>query len=107
MFEYTNFLTPKPQPQRTTILKGHEWGVETLNGHPRNCYETFRMTPSQFIKLCELLKERKKIKDTRFLTVQEQVAIFLVVICQTVTTRFAAGHFQHSVDTIHKHFKHC
>ena len=76
MFEYTNLLTPKPQPQRTTILKGHEWGVETLNGHPRNCYETFRMTPSQFIKLCELLKERKKIKDNRFLTIQEQVAIF-------------------------------
>ncbi|KHN37446.1 hypothetical protein glysoja_047971 [Glycine soja] len=24
MFEYTNLLNPKPQPQRTSILKGHE-----------------------------------------------------------------------------------
>ncbi|KAL6532314.1 hypothetical protein OROGR_014284 [Orobanche gracilis] len=103
--EYNSLFKPTPQPQRTSKLKGHEWVVEVLNGHPRNCYETFRMTSSQFIKLCDLLKERNKLKDTRFLIVQEQVAIFLLIICQTVRTRLAGDRFQHSVDTIHRHFK--
>ena len=62
MFEYTNLLKPILQPLRTSKLKGHEWVVETLNVHPRNCYETFQMMSSQYIKLCELLKERKNTK---------------------------------------------
>ncbi|KAG5054091.1 hypothetical protein JHK85_006601 [Glycine max] len=56
--------------------------------------------------VCKLLKERKKIKDTRFLTVQEHVAIFFVIIYQTTTTRSATSHFQHSIDIIHRHVKH-
>lgn len=45
-FEYNSLLKPKPQPQRTSTLSRHEWVVEVLNGHPRTCFETFRMTSS-------------------------------------------------------------
>ncbi|XP_057450806.1 protein ANTAGONIST OF LIKE HETEROCHROMATIN PROTEIN 1-like isoform X1 [Lotus japonicus] len=103
--EDNSLFKSTPQPQRISKLKGHAWVVEVLTGHPRNCYDTFRMTPPQFIKLCDLLKERNKLKDTRFLSVQEQVAIFLLIICQIVRTRFAADRFQHSGYTIHRHFK--
>ncbi|KAJ4843758.1 hypothetical protein Tsubulata_047051 [Turnera subulata] len=63
------------------------------------------MFPECFIQLCEDLKGRGKLAGSKFLTVQEQVGIFLYIICQNERQRVTGDRFQHSLETISTHFK--
>ncbi|CAH9110733.1 unnamed protein product [Cuscuta epithymum] len=102
--EYNPLRKVKPRPQRVSKLKGHEWVVEVLNGHPNTCYDLFRMDKHVFRSLCEELK-RTATKDSKYLSVQEQLAIFLLIISHNGRQRYAADRFQHSTDTISKYFR--
>ena len=80
--EYSELCKKTPRPQRISKLTGHECMVEVLNGHPMTCYQLFQMEPSCFIQFCEELKRVGKIKASKFISIQEQVAIFLFIIAQ-------------------------
>ena len=64
----------------------------------------FRMDKNVFIAFCEELKSKTNLRNSRFVTVQEQVAIFLLTICHNERNRLAAERFQHSGETISKYF---
>ncbi|KAI8571012.1 hypothetical protein RHMOL_Rhmol01G0083500 [Rhododendron molle] len=59
-------------PCRTSILRGHDYVLEVLNGHDARCDEGFRMETHVFIAFCEALKVHTGLKHSRYLTVQEQ-----------------------------------
>ena len=58
------------------------------------------MEPEVFIGLCEALKVYGKLEHSRYLTVQEQVCIFLLIIGQNKQNRVVQERFQHSGQTI-------
>jgi protein involved in sex pheromone biosynthesis len=76
-----------------------------LNGNPTPCKEMFRMEPPQFITLCTKLMERQIMRSTRYLDVEESVAIFLMIIGHSHGQRVASDRFQHFTETINRHFK--
>ena len=99
------FLKKKPRLQRISKLTGHQYVLELLNGHPMTCYDLLRMTPQIFISLCEELKKREKLKDSKFISIQEQVATFLLIISHNSRHRLIADRFQHSLESTHRHFR--
>lgn len=92
------------EPIRDSILSGPEWMREILYGHSDRVYEAFRMQRHVFINLCDLLKARGWLEDSRYIRVDEQVGIFLSMICHKNTNRVLCERFQHSGQTISKYF---
>lgn len=88
------------QPCRTFALKGHDYVIELLNGNDRRCFDCFRMKRTTFIRFCEDLKSKTDLKASKYLTVQEKVAIFLLIISHNESNRIAAERVQHSGETI-------
>ena len=91
-------------PCRTSILRGHDYVLEVLNGNDVRCSDQFRMRPHVFIAFCEALKERGYLRHSRYLTVEEQVCIFLLSIGHNTRNRIIQERFQHSGQTISKYF---
>ncbi|OAY69894.1 hypothetical protein ACMD2_17812 [Ananas comosus] len=77
---------------------------DILNGHPDKGYDHFRMTTTTFVTLRDMLVARGLIRGTRYMTVDEQLAIFLFGIGHGVANRVLAETFQHSGETISRHF---
>lgn len=92
------------EPIRDSILSGPEWVKEVLCGHSDRVYEAFRMERHVFLNLCGLMIERGWLKDSRFIRVDEQVAIFLSMIYHKNSNRNLCERFQRSGQTISKYF---
>ncbi|CAL5395826.1 unnamed protein product [Camellia sinensis] len=63
LHEYCNTYL-QPRPCRTSILQGHDYVLEILNGHERRSKENFRMEPDVFINLCEALKVYERFQHS-------------------------------------------
>ncbi|MQL70395.1 hypothetical protein Taro_002710 [Colocasia esculenta] len=92
--------TPIPRPMHISRHTGHVWVHKVLHGHERRCYNMFRMHPSIFLKLRDILVERELIRDSRYVTTSEQLAMFLYAMGHGVATGAMCEHFQHSSETI-------
>ncbi|MQM17394.1 hypothetical protein Taro_050365 [Colocasia esculenta] len=92
--------TPIPRPMHTSRHTGHVWVHEVLHDHERRCYNTFPMHASMFLKLRDILVERELIRDCRYVTTSEQLAMFLYAMGHGVATGAMCEHFQHSSETI-------
>ncbi|MQL89695.1 hypothetical protein Taro_022275 [Colocasia esculenta] len=92
--------TPIPRPMHTSRLSGHVWVHEVLHGHERRYYNTFQMHPSMFLKLRDIFVERELIRNCRYVTATEQLAIFLYAMGHGVATCAMCEHFKHSPETI-------
>jgi len=91
-------------PQRTSILRGPMWIHWVLtNLNLRTCKEQFRMSPTTFCRLCNTLKNNHLLKSSWFVKITEQVATFLLVVCQGHTIRVVVDRLQRSFQTIHKY----
>ncbi|XP_059666658.1 uncharacterized protein LOC132312336 [Cornus florida] len=88
---------------RDSMLQKEDYVFGILNGHEDKCYENFRMYPNTFRALCRELK-LLGLKDSTFVTVKEQVAIFLLTVSYNERNRVVAERFQHSTSTILYHF---
>ena len=99
------YLTITPALRmHNSILPGWLKIEEYLQGHPRRMFNRVRMTPQVFTALCMLLKERRLLSDTRGLAVEEQLFMFLTIISQSENSRAAQDDFQHSGETVSRHF---
>ena len=63
------------------------------------------MDKETFMNLCDHLKRHENLHDTRLITVEEVVAMFLLIIGHNVRMRVVADCFQHSIETVTWHFK--
>ncbi|XP_060971415.1 protein ALP1-like isoform X1 [Cannabis sativa] len=102
--EYNQLYLTK-EPCRNSALSGHEYVMEVLHGHDSRCYDLFRMDKDVFKLFCGVLKEKKLLKNSRYLSVEEQVAMFLFVIGHNERHRVVAERFQHSTSTTSEYFR--
>ncbi|XXG82524.1 hypothetical protein AAC387_Pa10g0452 [Persea americana] len=83
---------------------GRTYLNEILTGHPRKCLDIFRMSSGCFLLLVNELKHRGHLRDSRAVSVEEQLAIFLFTIGHSQRNRVMQNLFQHSGETISRYF---
>ena len=88
--------------QHTSILRGQQWVDELREGHPGRFKNKMGMSKHVFDRLLEVLQEDGELNDTRYVSAQEQLAIFLHFAHQALSNRGLQERFQCSPDTISK-----
>ncbi|KAI4319438.1 hypothetical protein MLD38_033035 [Melastoma candidum] len=71
----------------------------------QTCIEQLRMNIRTFKSLCAMLQNVGKLKDTKHMMVDEQVALFLHILAHHVKNRVIKFRFHHSGETISRHFR--
>lgn len=89
------------QPYHTSILSGEGWVQELLNGHPKRIQCELGISKELFH---QLLYELQAMGHTRskYVSLEEQLAIFLYSSVTGLTVRHAGERFQRSNATISK-----
>ena len=105
LFRYVLFGRLFKTPRSTSKLTGAQKTKEWLEGHPVRFYEQLRVDKHTFYLLRDALCERNLLKDTKRMDVNEQLVIFLHTIGHNVRNRVLQDRFQHSGETISRHFK--
>ncbi len=99
LFLYASPLYFK-QPYHTSALSGHAWVQELKYGHPDRIYTELGVRLHVFEALVFELHTLCGLKDSRHLTLEEQVAIFLYMCVTGLSVRHVGERFQHSNETI-------
>jgi hypothetical protein len=89
-------------PLHTSILSGNQWIQELLDGHEERFYNEMGMSVTIFTQLLDLLVTEGGLRDTRYVTAREQLAIFLHYARRGLSNRALQERFQRSADTISK-----
>ena len=92
------------QPCRDSEQTGYMWLMDCLTGNETKCYEMFRMKPLVFLQLCNVLQHTYRLQHTRHIRLEESVGICLMILGQGACYRMVQERFQHSGETIHRHF---
>ncbi|KAL8475444.1 hypothetical protein ACS0TY_028194 [Phlomoides rotata] len=69
-----------------------------------DCFDNLRLNREAFNRLCYLLRHMGGLVDGRYVTVGEQVALFLSVLSHHSKVRVVRFHFKRSGQTIHTYF---
>ncbi|XP_042009183.1 uncharacterized protein LOC121757755 [Salvia splendens] len=69
----------------------------------RSCLDNLRMDRNTFGKLCRILRDRTGLIDQKFVTVEEQVAMFLSILAHHKKTRVVRHDFMRSSETVSKY----
>ncbi|KAB5511864.1 hypothetical protein DKX38_028892 [Salix brachista] len=101
-YYYYNSITR--QPRQSSLPYGSSFMSEVLNGPDDGCQEMFRMDKHVFHNLCGILRQRGMLRDTAGVMIEEQLAIFLNIIGHNERNRVIQERFQHSGETISRHF---
>jgi hypothetical protein len=88
-------------PCRTSVLTGEAWVNELLSGNRRRFRENLRMNPETWHYLQNLLIHRG-LGPSRYVSVNEKMAIFLFIVGHAASNRQAQERFQRSGWTITK-----
>jgi hypothetical protein len=63
------------------------------------------MKRAPFFRLCNLFRERELLKDSIHTSIEEQVAMFLLVVGHNTRFRALQPIFRRSIEVISRHFK--
>jgi hypothetical protein len=88
-------------PYHTSILTGEAWVQELLTGHPRRIRNELGVYRQTFSTLVETLRDIG-IQSSRYVTIEEQVAIFLYTVVTGLSSTHVGERFQRSPGTIQK-----
>jgi hypothetical protein len=86
-------------PFHTSILTGQAWVDKLLMGHPNRILFSLGMRKDVFLKLVSIMRSQG-LEDSRWVTLEEQLAIFLHASVTGLTIRHLAERFQRSNATI-------
>ena len=88
-----------PEPYHTSILTGEAWVLELLTGHPERIRCELGVHRHVFL---ELITELRSLGHTnsRFVSLEEQLAIFLYTCVTGLTICHVGEQFQRSNETI-------
>ncbi|KAL5708437.1 hypothetical protein ACHQM5_019231 [Ranunculus cassubicifolius] len=89
---------------RNSPVSGHEYIHDLVRGHPEPFHDILRMDQHIFLRLCKILEDRGLLKMTKQMSVVEQVAICLITVGHNERNRMIRDRFQHSGETISRHF---
>ena len=88
-----------PEPYHTSILSGEGWVLELLTGHPDRIKNELGMSADLFNELIAILRNCDHV-NSRFVSLEEQLAIFLYTCVTGLPVRHVGERFQRSNDTI-------
>ncbi|CAL9020508.1 unnamed protein product [Prunus brigantina] len=88
----------RPLTRRTVTRKGYNYIHNALSDDPEHFRQMYRMYPDVFHKLCNIIREKTLLQDTRFICVEEMLATFLRVVGQNnrfsvIRDTFGRSHF--------------
>jgi hypothetical protein len=89
------------EPYHTLVLTREGWAIELLKGHPKCIQNELGVSRKVFFELIEELRELGH-GDSRFVLLEEQLAIFLYMSVTGIMIRHAGEYFQRSNETISK-----
>jgi hypothetical protein len=89
------------QPYHTSILSGEGWVQELLNGHPKRIRCELGVTKDVFLQLIHELQSMG-ITKSRYVSLEEQLGIFLYTSVTGLSVRHVGERFQRSNATISK-----
>jgi hypothetical protein len=93
-------LYPKDrEPYHTSALSGQDWVIELLTGHPERIRCELGMHVGAFAELIDELRTMGH-SDSKYVSLEEQLAIFLYASVTGLSIRHLAERFQRSNDTI-------
>lgn len=93
------------RPLRKPIMNiGYEYIQKALKEEPEHFRSLYRMYPSSFLKLCDLLRVKTCLRDTRNICVEEMVATFLLTIGQSSKYCYTIDTFKRSVFATSENF---
>jgi hypothetical protein len=87
------------QPFHTSVLTGHAWVRELLSGHPGHICISLGVSKEVFRHLVHTVRQMG-LSDSRHITLEEQLTIFLHCCVTGLTIRHLAERFQRSNKTI-------
>jgi hypothetical protein len=90
-------------PMHTSILTGEGWIQELLTGHPARFRRSMGMSKHVFQRLVQELHVFARLCPTKYVSMNEQVAIFMYICVSGDTNRQAQERFQCSGDTISRY----
>jgi hypothetical protein len=94
-------LPSPPEPYHTSILTGQGWVLELLSGHRKRIRCELGVHRHVFLQLIDELRQMG-YTDSRYVSLEEQLAIFLYMLVTGLTIRHVGERFQRSNDTISK-----
>lgn len=74
------------------------------NGNDNDCHEQLRVNRQTFFRLCCLVRG-VRLGNSRFVCVEERVAMFLWIVSHHTKQRRTKNYFRRSIETISRHFK--
>lgn len=90
------------QPYHTSALSGMAWVNELLTGHPDRIRCELGVRRHVFYVLLNLLRD-SGCRDSKYVMLEEQLAIFLYACVTGLSVRHLGERFQRSNDTISKY----
>ena len=97
----SSVYTNQPEQYHTSILIGQGWVLELLTGHSERICCKLGLHRHVFLNLISELCEMGHA-DSRFVSLEEQLAIFLYCCVTGLTICHVGEHFQRSNETISK-----
>ena len=95
-------MTPSvKEPYHTSILTGEGWVLELIAGHPERIRCELGMHQHVFVELISELHEMGHT-NSKYVSLEEQLAIFLYASVTGLTVRHLGERFQRSNETISK-----
>ncbi|XP_024969646.1 uncharacterized protein LOC112509010 [Cynara cardunculus var. scolymus] len=88
-------------PDNTSALSGYAYTQELLTGPSTQCQELMRLSREAYILLCNHFRQGNWMKDSRHVSVEEKMAIFLTMIGHNERYRVIKRRFQRSTRTVH------
>lgn len=90
------------EPHHTSILTGQGWVNELLDGHPNHIQTELGMPKHVFIALISEVRDMGH-NDSKYVSLEEQLAIFLYASITGLTVHHLGEQFQRSNETISKY----
>lgn len=83
----------------TSILSGKAWVQESLDGHPERIWNELGVHKNVFHDLIKDLRAMGH-RDSKYVTLEEQIGIFLYTCTTGLTIRHVGERFQRSNETV-------
>ena len=90
------------QPYHTSALTGRAWVSELIHGHPDRIKTELGVSLDVYIFLLAELRLNCGLNHSRYIDIEEQLAIFLYTCRTGLTIRHVGERFQRSNETISK-----
>jgi len=87
------------QPYHTSLLSGEAWVQELIHGHPKRIRSELGVQKHVFQELIFTLRHLGH-RDSKYITLEEQVSIFLYTCVTGLTSGHVGERFQHTGETI-------